>query len=97
MEKIYELIKFPRFYTRERNEHKMFEVVKAILYREENHCSWKSLPQEFISWSHAYYYCKLLEDEGRLDNIFCFLYPPQVAQAMDAKKQLVEYGEKFLT
>jgi ankyrin repeat protein/transposase len=88
---IYELIKLPETYKRQRNPNQMFNIVKAILHKIETGCTWKTAQADVDSGS-VYYYFTCWERDGTLKKIF------EIAARLATNKagtfQIVYYGQK---
>jgi ankyrin repeat protein len=80
---VYDMIKLTPISHKVRDEKKLYNIVKAILYQQEKECSWKALPAEFNTGS-AYYYYKCWQRENKLESIFQFL---NVSKSQTSKLQ----------
>lgn len=60
--------------ARQRDESKMLEIVKAIFCKDLTGCPWRYLPQACPHWRQVYYYYKLWERNGTLDQIRTISY-----------------------
>ena len=69
-QEIYNLIKLPQSYHRLRPQNQMFNVIKAILIKEEKRCSWGTAQMEAGCSVSANYYYNCWSREGKLQKIF---------------------------
>ncbi len=67
--KIFDLIKYKPKGVGERSEQKMLRILSAILYKEENGCRWRELPQMFPPESMVRHYYYEWKNDNKLKDI----------------------------